>query len=110
MCTILTNLAKVDFGELDPDDEDLLEIHYMFAHSPITGVRNYALQRSNALREISHTSVASSQRVCLAYHASLQLLHPNMLKDSHPVSGKVFLLVSVDLKDCVSLVLDISRM
>jgi hypothetical protein len=85
MATILTNLAKADFGDLDADDEELMEIHYMFSHSPLVAARNYALQHTNALQEISHTSVASSQRVCLIYHASLRLLHPNTPK-THAVS------------------------
>jgi hypothetical protein len=80
MCTILTNLTNVDFGEVDPEDADLMEIHYMFGHSPTTGERNYAIQRSDALREISHTSIASSQRVCMVYHDAIRLTHPNAPK------------------------------
>jgi hypothetical protein len=80
MSTILINITKADFGVPDAEDHDLKLIHEQFAHSRATGEHNYALQLSDALTEISHTAVASMQRVSILYHATIGLLHPNSLR------------------------------
>jgi hypothetical protein len=76
LCTIMVNIARVDFGVPDDDDDDLKLIHQLFAHSAATAAQHYTLQLSQALREISHTAVASNQRVSLRFHGILGLEHP----------------------------------
>jgi hypothetical protein len=80
MAIILVNFSKIDFGDLDPEDEDLQEIHHMFGHSSSTAAKHYAIQYTDTTRELSHTMIASSQRVCLRYHAAIRLSHPNQNK------------------------------
>jgi hypothetical protein len=80
MAVILVNFSKIDFGSLDPEDEALQEIHHMFGHSSTTAARHYGLQYTDSTAEVSHTTIASSQRVCIRYHAALHLGHRNQLQ------------------------------
>jgi hypothetical protein len=80
MSVILVHFSKIDFGDLDLEEADLQEIHYMFGHSAATAARNYALQSTDSTHDLSHTSIASSQCVCLHYHAAICLAHPNQPK------------------------------
>lgn len=76
LCTILINIARCDFGVPDDDDHDLKEIHRTNAHSEDIGNKRYALQVCDAVAEISHTAVASMQRVSMRWHATTGMLHP----------------------------------
>ncbi len=78
MHTMLVNLANVDFTSGDEIDDELQDVHAMFAHSKEVGQHHYSLQTSNALTDISATGVASNQRVSLRWHAVNGILHPDM--------------------------------
>ena len=82
MCTILVNITRADFCHPDEDDQEMNAIHAQFAHSPLTASRNYALQISNALAAISHTDVASNQRVSLMYHSTIGMSSPGASVDA----------------------------
>ncbi|KAG1720862.1 uncharacterized protein EDB91DRAFT_1088677 [Suillus paluster] len=71
MSTMLINISKVDFGIVDEEDAGLLAIHDAFGHSQSVAEAHYALQSTNALTEISHTAVASMQRVSKRWHATI---------------------------------------
>jgi Helicase conserved C-terminal domain/DEAD/DEAH box helicase len=80
MCSILSNITQIDFGQIDPEDTDLMEIHYMFGHSPKTGTSHYALQSTDSMRTISHTTISLMQHTSLMYHSTIGLSHPNAAK------------------------------
>ncbi|KAH7908979.1 hypothetical protein BJ138DRAFT_1103052 [Hygrophoropsis aurantiaca] len=80
MCTMLVNIAKVDFGRPEPDDTDLVAIHDMFAHSQSVANAHYALQVTDALPSISHTAVAQMQRVSHRWHQTIGQLHPDLIE------------------------------
>ena len=80
MCSILSNITQIDFGQIDPEDVDLMEIHYMFGHSSKTGASHYALQSTDSMRTISHVTISSMQRTSLMYHSTIGLSHPNAAK------------------------------
>ena len=95
MKSILTNLAGIDFGDMDAEDSNLAEINHLFGHGSRTGEKHYALQSSDALPEISHTSIASSQRISLMWHAAIHLQHPKASKmDDCNVSHKFNVMVA----------------
>ncbi|KAK0439083.1 uncharacterized protein EV420DRAFT_1735655 [Desarmillaria tabescens] len=83
MHTMLVNLANVDFASPDQLDEEVKDIHAMFAHSKDVGEHHYSLQTGNALTDISATAVSSNQRISLRWHAVTHLLHPALLKSVH---------------------------
>ncbi|KAK0493018.1 hypothetical protein EDD18DRAFT_1108610 [Armillaria luteobubalina] len=76
MHTMLVNLAKVDFTSSDQLDEEVQHVHAMFAHTQQVGQQHYSIQCSNALSDVSATSVSSNQRVSFRWHAVNNLLHP----------------------------------
>jgi hypothetical protein len=71
MSTMLVNIARVDFGSADQEDHELAAIHHAFGHSQSVAETHYALQTTNALTEISHTAVASMQRVSKRWHSTI---------------------------------------
>ncbi|KZT03241.1 uncharacterized protein LAESUDRAFT_762219 [Laetiporus sulphureus 93-53] len=77
MCSILVNIAKVDFGQPDENDEDLRVIHSQFNHGVKVAEKHYGLQSNDAIPQISHTAVAAMQLVSVCYHAKLSLLPPS---------------------------------
>ncbi|KAK0475973.1 hypothetical protein EDD18DRAFT_1366707 [Armillaria luteobubalina] len=79
MHTMLVNLAKVDFTSSDQLDEEVQHVHAMFAHTKEVGQQHYSIQISNALADISSTSVSSNQRISIRWHGVNNLLHPNHL-------------------------------
>ena len=96
MKSIMTNLAGIDFGDIDVEDSHLPEIHHLFGHNSRTGEKHYALQSTDALREVSHTSIASSQRIAFIWHATIGLLHPNASKmDDSRVSHRHIVITAV---------------
>lgn len=76
MHTLLVNLAKADFTSTDELDEEDRHVHAMFAHTQEVGQRHYSIQYSNALADISATSVSSNQRISFRWHAVNNILHP----------------------------------
>ncbi|KAG1744239.1 hypothetical protein EDB19DRAFT_1827120 [Suillus lakei] len=71
MSTMLINISKADFGILDVEDRELLAIHQAFGYSQAVGEAHYSLQTTNALTQISHTTVTSMQRVSKHWHATI---------------------------------------
>ncbi|KAK0197710.1 hypothetical protein F5146DRAFT_1130570 [Armillaria mellea] len=76
MHTMLINLAHVDFTSPDQQDEEVRHIHAMFAHTKKVGQQHYSVQYSNALADISATSVSCNQRTSFRWHAVNNILHP----------------------------------
>jgi superfamily II DNA/RNA helicase len=52
----------------------------MFGHSTRVGNQNYALQSTDSMRTISHTTIAMMQRTSLMYHETIGLSHPKATK------------------------------
>lgn len=79
MKTMFVSLAHCDFNDPDEVDQENQEIYKMFAHSHKTAQGTYGLQLTDAVSAISHTSVASHQRVGARWQAVLKMLHPKIL-------------------------------
>ncbi|KAF5366490.1 hypothetical protein D9615_010644 [Tricholomella constricta] len=80
MCTIMVNIAHIDFGLPDDEDHELKDIHATFGHNEQTASDHYALQMNDALPQFSHTAIASDQRVCMRWHACIGQIHPSLAK------------------------------
>ncbi|KAK0197635.1 hypothetical protein F5146DRAFT_1130495 [Armillaria mellea] len=76
MHTMLVSLAKADFTSTDELDEEDRHVHAMFAHTKEVGQQYYSVEFSNALADISATSVTSNQRISFRWHAVNKILHP----------------------------------
>jgi hypothetical protein len=86
LLTIMLNITKADFCLPLPEDTVHVDIHRQFNHSARMGEGNYAIQVSEALNQISHTSVASNQRISLLWHDTVGLSDTRAKRDLHPTA------------------------
>jgi hypothetical protein len=83
LLTIMLNITKANFCLPLPEDTVHADIHRQFNHSARMGEGNYAIQVSEALTEISHTAVASNQRISLLWHETVGLSDPRAKPNPH---------------------------